>query len=168
MAQVMKATQAFFDNSRVMLIMCLWLALYAGAHLWPASWWFEVRKVQVLDAQANSEITMLVDREIHRQFVGEWVSTVRRVEPKSLELYCSGSGRANYRPSNDLPDVVTLDWWTGGSCKTLPSGDYVIDTTWQINPAIAFLPEKHIRNTSNIFHVCGNPNCPRAQTEVTP
>lgn len=164
----MSVARKMLDSTKLFIAMAVWLAVWLAANLWPASFWYEANSVQIIDAQADAPISMLVDRTIHRPFVGEWVATVRRVGPSGVELYCSGSGRANYRPKNDLPAVVTLGWWTGGACNTLPGGDYVVDTTWQINPGTAFLPDKHVRNTSNVFHVCANPDCRRLQPEVTP
>ncbi len=162
----MTAFRSALASTRMFLIMAVWLIAYLGVHLWPASFWFEVRTVQVQETLENTPILMVVDREIKRPFVAEWVATVRRVSPTKLEPFCSGSGRNDYSPVQDMPEVPTLEWWTGGKCPTLPAGDYIVDTVWTVEPSIPFLPYKHIRNTSNLFHICANPNCPRRPLEV--
>ena len=114
---------------------------------WPAWWWFEVAKVQVANARYTMEIPMEVDRVIRRPFQGAWLVTVRRWTDKGWEAHCNAAGTSNYRPDAQLPEKLTLLWWTDGVCNTMPVGKYVVDTSWRINSA------QIVRNSSNIFEV---------------
>ena len=130
-----------------------WLAFLAIAFFWPASYWFEVDSVRVLDSKTDEPIRMLVDRRIHREFHGNWSAQVRVQRLDGDQVVCPASGAQYYKRSSVLPTDVTLEWWTDGDCKTLPAGRYVVETVWTINPSHWPLPAKRVYVTSNPFEV---------------
>ena len=130
----------------------LWLAALAVVHLWPASYWLEVHSVRIADSEAGKPILMYVERDIHRDFSGTWGVSVRQILDGKSRVACAQSAVIHYPVGSDLPEVLTLGWWTNGRCETLPAGVYVVQTTWQIHGK-GLLPAKTISNTSNPFKV---------------
>ena len=128
----------------------LWLITITTVYLWPASWWLEVDSVRVADGVVNKPVVMYVHRTIHRNFVGTWGVTVRALENTGTYVTCAASAVSDYRIGTDLPEVITLGWWTDGRCETLPAGTYLIQTTWQIHN-VGIFPTKTIQATSNPF-----------------
>ena len=140
-------------TSRAVLAICIgWLLTLAVTHLWPASYWLEVNSVRVADSQVNKPVVMYIDRKIHKDFVGTWGVTVRALENTGTYVTCAASAVSDYRIGTDLPEVITLGWWTNGRCETLPVGVYVVQTTWQIQ-GNGFLPNKTVTQTSNPFKI---------------
>jgi hypothetical protein len=124
----------------------------AVAAYWPASWWMDVRAVLALDSVHGAEVVLVVDRDVHREFYGEWRVLVRRVTPDGrVEIVCAASGGGNYRPDAALPDPVTLAWWTNGQCPHPPPGDILISTVWRIEAG--FARDRILHRDSNIFRV---------------
>jgi hypothetical protein len=136
----------------VFFIGLLWLTVLAVIQVWPASWWMDVRSVRVADSQINKPVVMYVEREIKRNFSATWGITLRRVSTETTYIACSYSAVADYKQGTDLPEVVTLGWWSNNTCETLPAGTYVLNTTWQIHGSGIF-PAKTIYSTSNPFEI---------------
>lgn len=130
----------------------LMIASAAIMHLWPASFWFEVRDVRVFDSRAGQPAVMAVDRTIRRDFRGEWLVSIRRLEHGGWVSYCTARGESNYVRDSQLPDPLALSWWTYPSCNPLPPGRYVMRTSWVITDP-SFLPDKEVQADSNIFEV---------------
>lgn len=140
-------------TSRTVLAVCVgWLLTIVITHLWPASYWLEVNSIRVADSQANQPVIMYIDRKIHRDFVGVWGVTVRSIKDTGVHIVCASSALSDYKEGNELPEVVTLGWWTNGKCETLPVGIYVVQTTWQIQSNGIF-PTKVVSQTSNPFKI---------------
>lgn len=140
-------------TSRTVLAVCVgWLLTLAITHLWPASYWLEVNSVRVADSQANQPVVMYIDRKIHRDFVGVWGVTVRSIQDTGVHIACASSALSDYKEGAELPEVVTLGWWTNGKCETLPVGVYIVQTTWQIQ-SNGFFPTKVVTQTSNPFKI---------------
>jgi len=134
------------------LLGVVWLLYLTVSSLWPASFWLEVRSVRVADAVAGEQVVMYVDREIKREFEGQWFASVRDVGTGSYATVCSNKHVDVYRVGAQLPVNLTLGWWTNGKCETLPAGEYVVDTIWRIHTGF-FVGDKSVRATSNIFKV---------------
>lgn len=130
----------------------LWIAVLAIVHMWPASWWMDVQSVRVADTKAGDPILMHVAREIHRDFSGTWGVSVRVMDAGHGYVVCSESAVSGYLKGADLPNTLTLSWWTNGQCNTLPVGVYIVQTVWQIHGDGIF-PAKTITATSNLFKV---------------
>lgn len=128
------------------------LAAFAIMQAWPASFWLDVRSVRVFDSNAGTPSLMAVDRTIKRDFRGEWVASIRRLENGGWVQYCTAKGSANYSEDSKFPDPLTLQWWTYPDCNPLPHGKYVMRTSWVIYGA-NFLPDKLVQADSNIFEV---------------
>lgn len=140
-------------TSRAVLATCIgWLFTLIIIYLWPASYWLEVNSVHVADSQTNKPVVMYVDRKIHRNFVGVWGVTVRSMKDTGTQITCASSALADYKEETELPEIVTLGWWTNGKCETLPVGVYIVQTTWQIQ-GNSFLPNKIVTQTSNPFKI---------------
>ena len=133
-------------------ISVLWISALALIQLWPASWWMEVQSVHVADTKAGEPIRMHVQRDIHRDFSGTWGVSVRVVDAGKGYVVCSESAVSGYLQGADLPDTLTLSWWTNGHCNTLPVGVYIVQTVWQVHGS-GILPAKTITATSNLFKV---------------
>ena len=130
----------------------LWISVLATVQLWPASWWMEVQSVHVKDTKVGDPILMHVQRDIHRDFSGTWGVSVRVMDAGKGYVVCSESVVSGYQKGADLPDTLTLSWWTNGQCNTLPVGVYIVQTVWQVHGS-GILPAKTINATSNLFKV---------------
>ena len=130
----------------------LWISVLATVQLWPASWWMEVQSVHVKDTKVGDPILMHVQRDIHRDFSGTWGVSVRVMDAGKGYVVCSESAVSGYQKGADLPDTLTLSWWTNGQCNTLPVGVYIVQTVWEVRGS-GILPAKTINATSNLFKV---------------
>lgn len=130
----------------------LWITVLAIVHMWPASWWMDVQSVRVADTKAGDPILMHVEREIHRNFSGTWGVSVRVMDAGHGYVVCSESAVSGYLKGADLPNTLTLSWWTNGQCNTLPVGVYIVQTVLQVH-GDGILPAKTITATSNLFKV---------------
>ena len=77
-----------------------------------------------------------VDRTIHHPI---HMSFIVRVQKRGLNGWtddCTAPevGPILYQPDAELPDPITLDWWTWGACVELPEGPARIVTTWIPEP----------------------------------
>lgn len=148
MKTIAPAIDALSNYTMLVGLMC-WAAFMLAVSFWPASWWFSVDSVQISQAKSGQPIAMEVNRSIRRDFVATWAASVRSV---SGQVVCSGSGTSNYRHGANLPPDLTLKWWTGGACDTLPPGRYYLATDWRIH-ADGVWPEKTVRADSGLFEV---------------
>lgn len=147
----MARVRGWLESWPLFLLSALWLALLAAVHLWPASWWLDVRSVRISDAAHGDSPAMLVERTISREFKGTWQITVRRWDGGWV-VWCNASGTSNYKPSASLPPALTLRWWTDGQCHPLDAGKYTVTTTWTIL-GHGLAPDRLIKIDSNIFEV---------------
>lgn len=144
--QVMVRLKNLLDSWPAFAVSALWLVVFGILHLWPASWWFDVRSVHV-----GHDLTMVVDRTIKRPFRGEWLASVRRWEGGWV-LACVAKGSSYYKQDAKLPAKLDLAWWTDGGCKTLPAGKYMLTTAWTIT-GLGLLPDKVVSVDSLPFEV---------------
>jgi len=135
----------------LLLGLCCWVAFISFTSWAPASWWLEVQRIHIPTAQAGEPVEMQVSRTIKRDFVATWTVSIRTADLDS-ELICVGSGKSNYREGANLPKSLTLAWWTGGACHTLPAGQYWLATDWDIQPN-GIWPGKRVSMDSNRFTV---------------
>jgi hypothetical protein len=113
--------------------------------------WMTVRRVLVQDATHGKPPVMFVEREIRQPFTATWSVIARKVVEGRLEIVCTASGGGLYRVGAELPEVLTLDWWTFPVKCDLPPGRHIVDTVWRIQVA----PDrvKIVTASSNIFTV---------------
>jgi hypothetical protein len=149
----MKTINHIIGSTRLFVVMLVWLLAYVGTHLWPASFWLEVDRVSAGPSHAGEPVIMTAERSINRPFLATWTVTVRQWQGGGWVTHCYATGSSQYRHGADLPANLTLDWWTGGACKRLDAGRYVIGTIWQIEPSSSFFPSKQVSVESNIFEV---------------
>lgn len=129
----------------------LFFGMYFAPHFMPGWFWLEVDDVFVHDTIADSTPKMTVERTIHRPFVGFWAVNVKREGNNGFSFACGSSGTIDYQPDVQLPDPLTLDWWTYPIPCNLGPGRYRVDTTWTID--LQGGAEKTIRKRSNVFSV---------------
>ena len=85
-------------------------------YLWPMSWWFDVRTVHVNDAKAGEQITMLVDREVKRPFLGMYYVTIHKWGTNGPSAHCRMQGGPwEYQKGAAYPVPLTPLWSTEGS-----------------------------------------------------
>lgn len=105
----------------------------------PAGFWFTASAPQVEDARFGECPRFSWDREIHRNFRGEWVATLmRRGSGGSFYSFASYSGETDYQPDAELPGEASRDlsWWlliNPRECDW-PAGEYRLHTVWAIYP----------------------------------
>jgi hypothetical protein len=133
-------------------VVIAFLAALALTQLAPASLWFEVRSVEVLDSVTDATPVMVIDRIIHRDFSGTYTVDVEKLQPSGrFTVVCSARNSTNYRADAELPDPVTLDWWTWPVNCQIGPGQYRVETRWRIEPD--FFPDKQVEFISNVFSV---------------
>lgn len=138
------------------ILLVLWTAMLGASFLndlAPASQWLEVRSVRVSDTAEGVPPHMKVDRTIHRPFRAKWLTDIEMRLPSGRWLVlCTSQGANNYSPENDLPDPLTLDWWTFPvRCTPDGPGRYRVETTWLLE--IPGGLTKEVRAVSNEFRV---------------
>ncbi len=112
-------------------LIAFWVLQLAG-RLIPASVWYEVGRVEVIEpAYEGDEIFLQVSRKINREFHGEYDVVI--VNDETHEIVCENGGSLNYSPDRKLPDPVPLvNWWLNDPTCELPVGDYHMETRWKI------------------------------------
>lgn len=120
--------------------------------LWPASYWLDVQAIVVRSAQVGQPLSMVVDREVRRPFLGNWHVTIRQWDGAGWLTWCNASGKSNYRKDARYPKDLALQWWTDGQCHPLPPGRYKVTTAWTIQNE-GLVPDKIVVADSNIFEV---------------
>lgn len=135
-------------------LMLVWLSVFTTVVLWPASYWFEVTRIEVLDTKEGEPVFMVVDRTIKRQFVGQYSLVVRKLTVNGWVIECATgpSAEIDYSPDSVLQDPLTLEWWTGSKCFDLGEGSYRLTTNWTILGG-NLLPDKRVSRLSNVFIV---------------
>lgn len=137
---------SFFVAGMLLLLMAV------GINVWPASFWLEVRSIRVFDANVGDTPIMAVDRTIRRDFRGEWIASIRKLESGGWTSYCTAKGSTNYEANSVYPDPLTLKWWTHPDCHPLPPGKYAMRTSWAIK-GVGPIPDKEVTADSNIFEI---------------
>jgi hypothetical protein len=117
----------------------------------PATDWLNVRSVVVHPSIEGKPPVLSVEREIRKEFFGEWSATVRRSTEDGFVIACAATGANEYQTDAALPRPVNLDWWTFPVKCDLSAGIYRLDTVWKINAS--GYPEKHMTVRSNLFTV---------------
>jgi len=116
-------------NIFIAAIALLW-AVQIGSKAIPASYWYEVGRVEVIEPTYEGDpIQLNVIREVKRTFDGEY--SVQIVDKNANTIVCDGGSAIDYKPERNLPNPLTLDWWVGDPCD-LPAGDYHMTTQWKI------------------------------------
>ena len=132
----------------------LWLTSVAAIQsVTPAEAYLEVISITVDDAAVGDVPNMHVDRIIKQNFKGNWVAEIELIESQGNYVYqCGSFGEATYNVDNELPEPLTLDFWTWPiKCSPKKPGKYRVETTWKI-----VLPgglEKELHKVSNLFTI---------------
>lgn len=138
------------------IAVAIWVAFYFAT---PASHWFTVRTFEIRDARVWQDVTLDYDRTIHREFKGQWVGKVRRLEPQGWVTYATTPvSTLVYQEDSKLPIPISLEWmlWTEPKAYQLPCGDYEASITWVVNSNSILLRRDITRSAR--FRI-GGPEC---------
>lgn len=133
-----------------------WAALLVALPLWPASWWYSLNSIQVLDSRAVDGARLIeVDRVVHRPFLGDWVVEEQVQGPEGWATIERCVGSDYYRPDKAPPSPATVGWWKGRNCWAEPTpaavGPHRLCTTVKVMPDWA--PPKTVHRCSPPFQV---------------
>lgn len=148
----MKNIKQLVMGRGVFALGAIWLAVITTMYALPASLWLIVDSVFVQDSVSGHPVVMQVEREIVRPFRGTYDVALRKVSSDKIYIACSSSGTVDYAVGSELPETVTLGWWTGGRCEHLEPGVYSVQTVWTIH-ASGLKPDKTVSVKSNYFTV---------------
>jgi hypothetical protein len=141
----------YVDEKLGLSVIAVILAVVAFLFITPASFWFQVARLDVHDGATSEGLTVDLDRIIRREFEGQWRIDVRReVGADQWEWVCATDWQAqHYVPDAVLPIPVTLEWlaYNDPRCFELDTpGNYSVDVFWEIWPG-SLLFERRIRRT---------------------
>lgn len=123
--------------------------IYAGL---PVSLWLDVRSVHVSDTVSGQQPVMVVDRTIKRNFDAVWrVELEREFSEGRFGIVEIARGDSSYNPDAQLPEPLTMDWWTYPKEFRLLPGRYRIETCWRI--AMDIIADRRKCIMSNVFEV---------------
>ena len=130
----------------------------ALAALPPASYWFEVDRLEVMPAAEGDPIIVDYGRQIKHPFTAAWRVEVWQLDAYSGKWisYCTTPETTQgYKPSATPPNPVTLEWfaYTSERCYDLPAGTYYIGAEWVLNPDSPFT--RRVSRISEPFTIMG-------------
>lgn len=133
-------------------LVAAFLIYLAAAYLAPAAMWLDVRRVMVPDTTEGSTPVLLVERTIRQNFYGTYTVDVERQQPSGrFAVVCSVTNSTHYRSDAELPDPLTLDWWTWPVQCQIGAGTYRVESYWRIQPEL--VPDKFAYAMSNVFTI---------------
>lgn len=136
-----------------------WVAWVSIQFLFPASYWFDVRGVDVHDADNWVVAEVDYDRIIKRNADIKWKGKVMRRVSGGWTAHSTTPWREEpYFTYSQLPVPVTLQWllWTEESAYMLPCGEYKVIITWVVNPD-SWLWERRV--TRDDTFILGDGSC---------
>ena len=124
-------------QEKVGVLAALALIAYAAVNfILPSQVWFDVGKMDVLDAPYGKPVIVDFDRFVHRDVTIERRVKVRRKLDRVFQSVCAiPPTREDLVPNETIVRPVYLQFFTGSdaSCASLPQGDYHMTVTWEIN-----------------------------------
>lgn len=148
---IMDRVLDWLENWRTVLLSLLIVGYLAVDEWMPASPWMTVDHVSVRDGFVGEDLTMIVNRTIHRDFAGQWIVQMRRQGTMGWHLECSATGPSIYKKGSELPYVLTMKWWVSNQCVTQQPGIYKLETTWMID--VPFVDNRVLTVESNPFMI---------------
>lgn len=122
------------------VVLLFWIGQAFGGLL-PASLWYEVNRVAVIEpVYDGDEINLSVSREVKRPFDGEYDVII--VDEQTNSIVCENGGSLRYEPDRTLPKPLTLRWWINKECD-LPPSEYYMVTRWKIEWSPFEFLDKH-------------------------
>lgn len=142
----------YISKRWISALLGMWFALtLLVVALIPASWWFVVNSVHVDSVPFGAPITMTVDREIQRPFLGTFTATLKQWQGGWVSM-CYATRTLDYTPESKLPADMDLGWWTDGECASLLPGKWMLITTWTIE-SFGWLPSKQVTFVAEPFEI---------------
>lgn len=128
----------------------IWWMLYL---IPTASYWYDPQSVVIGETEVGDPIVMFVEQEMHRPVSTVWRVTMRRRDVDGWHTVCNVRGTRDIHRDMDLPDPITLQWWTDGKCHADRAGSYFMTTQWTFRSPM-FPGERRTRPlVSNVFDV---------------
>ena len=149
----MKASMHAFRSSNVrglgvVGVLFVLYILWAGI---PASLWIDVGSVTVADAIEGEAPKLVVDRTVKRSFAGLRQVELEKKGTRGFVQIDKAVGGDNYRPDNELPEDLDMDWWTAPKqFRPLP-GRYRIETCWTV--ILTWIKDRRTCVVSNTYTV---------------
>ena len=140
------------SNNKFMALCTAFVLFNACAYFFPASYWYEIKKINIQDSKTGQSISMVINREINRDFIGTRSVIVRRMSEGTGDIVCADSSLKNYQVGEKLPANLTLGWWSNGTCVTLDEGAYMVTTIVNISVPSVLQP-KTVVYESNVFRI---------------
>lgn len=134
-----KSLFTIFNQFTLQVLLALWLFF---SYVPTVSFWYEVERVEATRpiSVEGSNIPLIVDRNIKRDFKGSWQVIVRKQGEEGFYNYCVAGSTLDYSKDNTLPppDELNLTWWAYGKynkCRgeDLTTGIYYIKTCHTIH-----------------------------------
>lgn len=128
-------------------------ALWVAAHWIPPSYWMQINKIYVADAELGVPPQMTVDWKIYYSFAMRWRIVVKMAMDTGdaeFQAVCDSTGSRPFSPQMHLPRDMDLRWWIAPGKCDLTRGDYYIETTFNWERfGIAYSETA----ATNVFHV---------------
>lgn len=119
----------------------------------PSSYWLELRRVRVDDAEIGVAPLTHMDLTISRPFILHWRTQIRKQDTDDaaiFTLYCGAQGEARMYPNRHYPKVINTDWWIKPNGCEMSKGTYIMDIDWSWEE---FGFHRSILVSTNIFHI---------------
>lgn len=122
--------------------------------------WYHLQAVHVSDGPSFNDLTVVVEREIRRPFLGSFRVTVWPTDMSAP--ICTGKGDGiNYKPTTVPIISKDAEWLMGEQTppkcsEVLGPGEYIANVVVTVHPSEAFLwwmPDPHEDIWSNVFHI---------------
>lgn len=149
---VARVTRSWSFAFATLIAVMLWWSLYIFP---PASYWYNPQSMVVGRSSPDGPVILFVEEEIKRPVVADWRVVLRRKESTGWQTVCVANGRREYTPRSEMPDPLTLSWWTDGKCTATTPGSYFITTHWSFETTLLPGQRKTRPLVSNVFDVEG-------------
>jgi hypothetical protein len=119
----------------------------------PTTYWAEVRRLRVDDAEIGVSPLTHIDLEIYRPFEIRWRTSVRKEDANDAAFFsviCYSEGTASMYPGRRFPKIMDIGWWERPNTCPMPKGHYILEVSWEWDD-LGF--HRTLVTTSNIFHI---------------
>lgn len=145
----------------VLALGLLW-ALVALISVWPPTWWYHLRSVQIADAPDAHSVLVVANRVIHSDHLGAYSVEMRRATDNSLVCRAPRQPIPFWYRESDAVVTFTLAAWMDDTADVercvrngLRDGRFYMVTCHTV-PGPWILPDKTGCTRSNIFRL-GDP-----------
>lgn len=123
--------------------------------------WINMESIEVQDiSKYPGNISMEVDRNIIRNFMGTYAVTIRNADTDQFICIATPPAPFEYRSTSELPEHLTVSWWLGGMnhlnrCRLegFTTGNFYMISCHSVVSPILNLPIAGRCVESNVFTV---------------